>query len=137
MKKKMQVSAVLITGNHFLSLCILIYGILAISGCSADHPGLKDDAGKIAAVMCRSIGAMRNLKSADPADSLQIAELQAAYDSVEAEMTVIYADFRKKWGEKISDPEFGKEFRKYLNEAMLDCTSLSKEDRDNFEREPE
>ena len=77
---------------------------------------------------------MRNLKSADPADSALVMKLQAEYDVVEAEMTVLYAGFRKKWGEKISDPEFSKKFRKYLNEAMLECKSLSKEDRENFER---
>jgi len=120
--------------KHILLFAILVAGIIGIPGCASDNAELKRDAGEIAGVMCRSIEAMRNLKSTDPADSALVMKLQSEHDAVEAEMTALYADFRKKWGEKISDKQFGDEFRKYLNEAMLDCKSLSKEDRENFER---
>ena len=50
-------------------------------------------------------------------------------------MTTLSVDFRKKYGEKINIPEFNRQYRKYLNEAMLDCRFLSKEDRENFEKE--
>ena len=52
-------------------------------------------------------------------------------------MTGLYDGFRKKYEAKMSDKEFTKKFRRYLNEAMLDCKSLSKEDRANFERQSE
>ena len=84
--------------------------------------------------MCKSLEAMENLKMADPADSLQVLKLQADYKKVETEMTILYQEFRTKYGEKVKSKEFNEEFRKYLNESMLDCKSLSKEDRAAFEK---
>jgi hypothetical protein len=106
-----------------------------MTGCSSENRELKTDARNIAAVMCKSIEAMKNLKSADPADSLKISDLQQEYEKVQSEMKLVYATFHKKYGEKTASKEFGDTFRKYLNEAMLECKSLSKEDRENFERE--
>jgi hypothetical protein len=113
---------------------VLIAGILGISGCTSENKELKREAKKIAEVMCKSLDAMKSLKCADPADSLLVQKLQLEYKNVETEMTVLYQEFRTKYGDKVTSKQFNEEFRKYLNEAMLDCKSLSKEDRENFEK---
>ena len=113
---------------------LLIAGFFGISGCKSENKELKKDCKSIADVMCKSLEAMENLKMADPADSLQVLKLQADYKKVETEMTILYQEFRTKYGEKVKSKEFNEEFRKYLNESMLDCKSLSKEDRAAFEK---
>ncbi len=119
--------------NVILSL-ILAAGIFVISGCGSENKELKKDARNIADAMCKNIEAMKNLRIADPADSLLIEKLQLQYELVESEMTALNEAFRKKWEEKAATEEFKTEFRKYLSEAMLDCKSLSKEDRESFEK---
>ncbi len=113
---------------------ILIAAILGFSGCSSENQELKNDAKNIAEAMCKSIEAMKNLQTADPADSVQIQRLQADYKKIEAEMTALNDEFRKKYVGNVNSKEFTDQFRKYLNEAMLDCKSLSKEDREAFEK---
>lgn len=113
---------------------ILIAAILGFSGCSSENQELKNDAKNIADAMCKSIEAMKNLQTADPADSVQIQRLQADYKKIEAEMTALNDEFRKKYVGNVNSKEFTDQFRKYLNEAMLDCKSLSKEDREAFEK---
>ncbi len=115
-------------------ILILIAGILVFSGCSSENKELKKDAVNIADAMCKSIEAMKNLQTADPADSVQIQRLQADYKKIEAEMTALNDEFRKKYVGNVNSKEFTDQFRKYLNEAMLDCKSLSKEDRAVFEK---
>jgi hypothetical protein len=61
---------------------ILIAGIICISSCSGENKELKKDASNIANAMCKSIEAMKNLRMADPADSLQVHKLQADYESI-------------------------------------------------------
>ena len=113
---------------------ILVAGILNLTGCGNENKELKKDAQEIAGVMCRSMEAMKNLRSADPADSIKVHQLQEEYNKVEMEMTSLYDDFKTKYGESTTSKEFAEQFRKYLNEAMLDCKSLSKEDREAFEK---
>jgi hypothetical protein len=113
---------------------ILIAGMIGISGCGSQNKELKKDAKNIADAMCKNVEAMKNLRTANPADSMVIQKLQTEYEKVEAEMITLNDAFKKKWGEKATSEEFKQEFRKYLNEAMLDCKSLSKEDRESFER---
>jgi hypothetical protein len=115
-------------------ILILIAGSLVFSGCSSENKELKKDAVNIADAMCKSIEAMKNLQTADPADSVQIQRLQADYKKIEAEMTALNDEFRKKYVGNVNSKEFTDQFRKYLNEAMLDCKSLSKEDRAVFEK---
>jgi len=113
---------------------IIIAGIIGISGCGDKDKELKADATDIANIMCRSIDAMKKLRGADPADSLMVKNLQMEYNIVQEEMTKVYQDFRTKYKEKVTTKEFSDQFRKYLNTAMLDCKSLSKEDREAFEK---
>ncbi len=113
---------------------ILIAGLIGISGCGSEDRELKKDTKEIADVMCKTMGAMTNLKAVDPADSVKVARLQAEYQIIQAEMSKLYEEFRKKYGEKTTSKEFSGKFRKYLNESMLDCKNLSKEDREAFEK---
>jgi len=113
---------------------LLIAGILGISGCTSENKELKKDAKNIANAMCKSIEAMNNLRMADPADLQLVQKLQSEYESIEAEMTQINEKFRVKYSEKVNTEEFKNEFRKLLSESMLDCKSLSKEDREAFEK---
>jgi hypothetical protein len=113
---------------------ILIAGIIVISGCRTEDRELKKDAKHIAEAMCKNIEAMKNLRTADPADSMSIQKLQLEYEQVEEEMTKLNEAFRKKWEEKAAAEQFKEDFRKYLSEAMLECKSLSKEDRESFEK---
>jgi len=119
--------------SHILTL-VLIAGIIGISGCSSEDKELKKDAKEIADVMCKSMEAMKNLRLADPADSVLVYKLQEEYQLIQSDMSALYQQFRTKYGEKTSSKEFSDQFRRYLNEAMLDCKSLSKEDREAFEK---
>lgn len=118
-----------------VSFLLLIAILYVLSGCGNENKPLKKDAKAIAGIMCKSIEAMKNLKTADPSDSILVGRLQSEYTEVQAEMANLYKEFRSKYEKKVDDPEFTKEFRKYLNESMLDCKSLSKEDREVFEKE--
>ena len=113
---------------------IFILGFFGISGCKSEYKELKKDTKDIADVMCKSLEAMKNLKMADPTDSLKVKKLQMDYQNIQTEMMILYQKFRTKYGNKTKSKEFNEVFRKYLNESMLDCKSLSKEDREAFEK---
>ena len=113
---------------------VLLAGILGIAGCKSENTALKNDAKIIAEAMCKNLEAMKNLKSADPADSVLVNRLRLEHQKIQAEMTMLYQKFRTKYGDKATTKEFNAEFRKYLDESMLDCKSLTKEERETFER---
>jgi len=113
---------------------ILLSALIALSSCGG-NAGLKKDAKKIADAMCKNIEAMSLLKAANPSDSAKIMDLRAKGRQAEAEMSVLYKDFRNKYKDRMSDKKFSDEFAKDLRQAMLDCKYLSKEDRANFEKE--
>ncbi len=96
---------------------------------------LKKDTQPIAEAMCRNIEVMTKLKNINPKDSAGVAELQGRAKQVQIEMTVVYNEFKAKYKDKMNDEKFNKEFSKYLRKAMLGCPYLSKEDRENFEKE--
>lgn len=108
---------------------------VVFSGCR--NQGLKEDAAKIGDVMCRNIEVLNKLKGADPADSSTLAKLQLQVQQVQAEMTTVYKEFGEKYRSKTKDPKFNKEFNRELRKAMLDCPSLSKKDRELFEKDLE
>jgi len=120
--------------KSFFSI-IFISAAIILSSCHGSNPELKKDAKNIAVAMCRNIETMKNLKTADPADSVKMNELRAKEKEAEVEMTILYQEFKAKYKEKISDKKFSEEFAKELRKAMLDCPYLSKEDRANFEKD--
>ncbi|MDP4282682.1 MAG: hypothetical protein Q8867_11130 [Bacteroidota bacterium] len=117
-------------------LSVLFPAILIFAGCSR-HAGMKKDAANIADAMCRNIGVIGNLKNTDPEDTLLVRRYKMEQLQIEAEMKTLYDQFKKKYGEKLKDDKFNKEFGKELRKAMLDCPYLSKEDRENFEKQLE
>ena len=117
--------------NLFLPAILGI--VLLSSGCG--NRELKKDAARIGDVMCRNIDILNKMKAASPIDSVTLNDLQAKSGQLQNEMTVLYKEFNQKYGEKIKDQEFTKNFNRELRKAMLDCPSLSKKDRELFEQE--
>jgi hypothetical protein len=118
-------------------LFVLVTGSLfALSGCGSKYD-LKEDTAKISDAMCRSIDVMNQLKNANPDDSILVTKLRQDAGNIQSEMTLLYEEFNKKWGDKTKKEDFTKAFGKELRKAMLDCKSLSKEDRENFQKEIE
>jgi hypothetical protein len=115
-------------------LLFLTIGIAGLSGCTSENKELKQDARRIASAMCNNLYAMKKLKMANPADSVGIKKIQAEVKEIQADMAILYTDFNTKYAEKAKTDEFNREFRKYLNESMLDCKSLSTEEREMFSR---
>ena len=113
---------------------VLITAIFGTAGCKSEDGELKMEAKTIAGVMCKSIGVMNELKAASPADSALVNKLQAEYQIIQTEMATLYQEFRTKYAEQTTSGEFNETFRKYLNESMLDCKNLSKEERESFEK---
>jgi hypothetical protein len=109
--------------------------ILLFSSCQ--NRGLKADAKKIGDVMCRNIEVMNKLRATNPADTATVAKLQSQVEQVQNEMSVIYKEFGEKYAKKTKDPKFNKAFNRELRKAMLDCPSLSKQDRELFEKDLE
>ncbi len=109
--------------------------IILISSCTDKQ--LRKDTLPIADAMCRNIEAMTKLKNANPADSAGIAQLQEHARQVQIEMTVVYSEFKEKYKDKLNDKKFNDKFSKELRKAMLNCPYLSKEDKENFEKELE
>jgi ABC-type tungstate transport system permease subunit len=112
----------------------LILGIvLLFSGCG-NHE-LKEDAAKIGDAMCRNIEIMNKMKAANPSDSATLIKLREQAHQLQIEMTIVYKEFGDKYGDKTKDPKFNKKFNRELRKAMLDCPSLSKQDREMFEKD--
>ena len=108
---------------------------MGVSGCGGGNRELEADAKNFADAMCRNLETMQKLRGVNPADSIQVEKLQQERQKIDHEMSLLAGAFKKKYGEKANTPEFGREYRKYLSEAMLECKFLTSEDRANFERE--
>ncbi|MCK9204355.1 MAG: hypothetical protein M0P58_07990 [Bacteroidales bacterium] len=114
---------------------LTLFILLFLSACGGDNKELKKDAKNIADAMCKSIETMNSLRAANPGDSILVGKLQKDVHNNQIEMTILYDEFKKKYGEKAKTEKFNKEFARYLRESMLDCKALSKEDRKAFEKE--
>jgi hypothetical protein len=116
-----------------LFLPVIVGIVLILSGCG--NRELKEDAAKVGDAMCRNIDIMNKMRDADPADSVTLQKLKMQAHQLQIEMTIVYKEFGDKYGDKTKDPKFNKKFNRELRKAMLDCPSLSKKDRDLFEKE--
>jgi hypothetical protein len=121
--------------NRYLILPLIAVVILVLSGCG--NRELKKDAAKIGDVMCRNIEIMNKLRGANPSDTVLVAKLQEQELLLQEEMSTAYKAFNDKYKEKTKDPKFSKAFSRELRKAMLDCPSLSKKDRELFEKDLE
>lgn len=116
----------------WVSLAVL--ALFLISGCGSSE--LDDDVQPLAESMCRFIGVQNNLKAAvDSNDSINIQRYSAEKHKMTIEMTILNKEFQDKYGDLISDQEFGKRFRKSMNRAMIDCPHLAPGDREKMEAE--
>ena len=119
--------------NPIISI-FLIALIIIVSGCGKNKE-FKKDVANIADAMCKNIEIMSKLKAANPQDSIVLNGLQLKAHNVQTEMTILYTAFRQKYGNKLKDSIFNKDFANELRKAMLSCQYLSKEDRERFEKE--
>ncbi len=113
---------------------LTIVMVFVLAGCGGNKE-LKKDAQDIADVMCKNIDIMNRVRTANPADSVQVAKLQQEAKQVQIEMTIVYQEFKAKNKNKLTDDKFNKDFARELRKAMLECPHLSKEDREVFEKE--
>ena len=112
---------------------ILISGAFAFTGCKGDK--LKEDVAPMADAMCRFIDVQNKLKaSIETNDTVSMQKYMAEQKQMQVEMTVLNEEFKKKYSDKINDQEFGKKFSKVMNEALLECPHLSKEDREMMKK---
>jgi hypothetical protein len=116
-----------------LFLPITIGIILLFSGCRNNE--IKKDAIQIGDAMCRNIEIMNKIRANDPKDTAAARKLNREAKMLQTEMTILYKEFGDKYGAKTKNAEFNKKFAQELRKAMLDCPYLSKEDREQFERE--
>ena len=116
-----------------LFLVLMVSFIVVLAGCG--NREMKKDAEKIGDAMCRNIEVMNKMKSANPADSVTMKKLREQAHLLQIEMTIVYKEFGDKYGEKTKDPKFNKKFNIELRKAMLNCPSLSKQDREMFEKD--
>ena len=114
---------------------LIISGSLIFAGCKGD--GLKKDAQIYGDAMCRNIEISGKLRIANPNDTAAISKLQMEAKKIQTEMTILFSEFRQKWGEKAKDKEFAKKYSYELRKAMLNCPYLSKEDREQFQKDLE
>ena len=119
-----------------LFLPVILTGIIIFSGCKSNE--LKKDTDQIGDAMCRNIEVMSKLRAANPNDTATINKLQADVKKIQNEMTILYQEFKQKYGDKVQDKEFNKKFSSELRRTMIDnCQSLSKQDRDQFKKDLE
>ena len=131
MLKIIQKQIVMNSKKLFLPLTIGI--IFLFSGCGNNE--IKKDAIEIGDAMCRNIEIMNKIRAIDPQDSVASQKLHLEAKKLQTEMTILYKEFGDKYGAKTKNADFNKKFAKELRRAMLNCPSLSKEDRAQFEKE--
>jgi hypothetical protein len=123
------------------ALSLLFFsGLLFLSGCGNKKEEFQRDIAGLGDVMCRIMEVSNKLlaaQSANPPDTRIIQELQMKNQSLEMEMKTLNAAFKQKYGKKMTEPDFKKDFRTEIKKAMLNCKYLSKEDREKYETEAE
>jgi hypothetical protein len=117
-----------------LFLTFFIGVLIFLTGCKGNSR-LRKDAEKIADAMCRNIEVMNQLRAANPTDTANIIKLQQKKEELRNEMEVLYKEFETKYAKQKGNEKFNKDFSRELRRAMLNCPYLSKEDRENFEKE--
>jgi hypothetical protein len=121
------------TVKKFLYTSGLIAAIL-LSGCGGNK-ALKEDVQPVADAMCKFIDIQNQMKQAvEVNDSVRIDSLSNIRHQLQIEMTVLNEEFKSKYGEKTNNEKFLKEYKTLMNEALLECPHLSKEDREMMEK---
>jgi hypothetical protein len=108
--------------------------VILLSGCGGNKE-LKEKVQPIADAMCKFIDIQNQLKTAVEAnDSVRIDSLTNIRHQIQIEMTVLNEEFNAKYADKNNDEKFLKEYKKLMNDALLECPHLSKEDREMMEK---
>ena len=111
-----------------------IVAVIMFTGCGGNKD-LKENVQPIADAMCKFIDVQNQLKAAVEAnDSVMIDSLSAVRHQIQIEMTVLNEEFNTKYGNKTDDEKFLKEYKKVMNDALLECPHLSDEDRAMMEK---
>jgi hypothetical protein len=111
-----------------------IIAALMLSGCGGNKE-LKESVQPIADEMCKFIDIQNQLKMAvEMSDSARIDSLSNIRKQIQIEMTVLNEEFNAKFKDKNNDEKFLKEYKKLMNEALLECPHLSTEDREMMEK---
>ena len=111
--------------------------ILLLTSCDKKTKDLEKDVTAIGDVMCRIMETMNTLKITNPEDGLAVMALQKKSEDLQAELAVHYKNFQVKYGKKMTDPEFKKEYNKEIKKVMLNCKYLSNEDKERYMKEVE
>ena len=105
-----------------------------LTGCGGNKE-LQENIQPIADAMCMFIDVQNQMKTAVEAnDSVTIDSLSKIRQQLQIEMTVRNEEFKAKYNEKLNDEKFLKEYKQLMNEALLECKHLSKEDREMMEK---
>ena len=111
-----------------------IIAALMLSGCGGNKE-LKESVQPIADEMCKFIDIQNQLKMAvEMSDSARIDSLSDIRYKIQIEMTVLNEEFNAKYKDKNNDEKFLKEYKKLMNEALLECPHLSEQDRKMMEK---
>lgn len=115
---------------------ILLLSFLLVGFFGCKNRELANDITPIAESMCRFIEVQNSLKIAMEAnDSVAIHNFVTERNKIQVEMTILNQEFKDKYGEKVSDPEFGKKFKREMNKALLECPHISDIDREKMKTE--
>ena len=116
-----------------LGLIILVF----MTGCG-NNKELKDKVEPIADAMCRYIEVENQRQAAMTAgDAFRIDSLETVRDQLQMEMTVLNEEFQEKFGDRNDDEKFLRKYKKLMNEALLACPHLSKQDRERLQKSAE
>lgn len=111
-----------------------IAAAILLSGCGGNEE-LKENVQPVANAMCKFIEVQNLWKNAAEAnDSVRIDSLNNIRQQLQIEMTVLNEEFKTKYGDKLNDEKFLKEYKKVMNDALLECPHLTKEDREMMEK---
>jgi hypothetical protein len=111
-----------------------LIAVVLLSGCGGNKE-LKEKVQPIADAMCKFIDIQNQLKTAVEAnDSVHIDSLTNIRHQIQIEMTVLNEEFNTTFKDKTNDEKFLGEYKKLMNDALLECPHLTKEDREMMEK---
>ena len=116
----------------------LLFFLTFITGCSNSDTEFKKDVAALADVYCRILEVSNNLLLAETnqqTDNKTIEFLMEKKKQLEAEQARLNSEFRKKYEKSFKDPQFMKKVSNGINESMLICKFLSKEDKEQYKKE--
>lgn len=121
-----------------LSTILLALSLSFITSCSNSDAEFKKDVDSLADVYCRILEVSNNLllaQTKQQTDNKTIETLMEKKKQLEEEQAKLNAEFRNKYEKRFKDPQFMKKVSNGINESMLNCKFLSKEDKEQYQKE--